>query len=63
MKKQYARPELSVYEMNLHQTILCGSITDSHGDAIGVDHITDSNGDAIGVHYYWDKEDDESEAL
>ena len=50
MKKQYARPELSVYEMNLHQTMLCASITDSNGDAIGVD-------------YYWDEVDDGSEAL
>ena len=50
MKKQYARPELIVIEMNLHETMLCGS-------------ITDSNGNAIDVHYYLDEEDDESEAL
>lgn len=50
MKKQYARPELRVIEMNLHETLLCGSITDSNGNAIYVD-------------YYWDEYADESEAL
>lgn len=58
MKKQYARPELRVIEMNLHETMLCGSITDRNGRS-----ITDRNGNAIDVDYYLDEDADESEAL
>lgn len=45
MKKQYMRPELSVYELRMQQSILSASITDSNGASIGVYFNSSSNAD------------------
>ena len=61
MKKTYILPEATVFELDLNQQILAGSIADAGGDAIDISAGGDfdpGTGEVFGHEYEYEFEDD-----